>query len=504
MNQPDLRPSKRFYLTSLVSIAALTGLSVVLGGFSLQGARFAGFAADDAIYLLMAEYFSQPGTYDAVLIYTQAYSHLPPLYPLLIASLTGAADLVPQAFIVQTGCLILAASVWSILIGRETGQRYAVVPLLFALVLLPGTLLLTTAIWSEFLYMLLVGMAMLSLQLTAQRRIYIYAAGMLIGFSAVTRGFGLVAIIALALHFALKRQRGGFIVVCIAIAPYAASQLVGLGGGSYWEFFRERIFDMDTLAQTIEANVASLANGWIASFSPFHLAPGLLLNTLILPLSIIGFYERLRRFEFDAIYTVGYFSLLLIWPFPDVTWRLVYPAIPIAIFHAFVGVTVIRRHLRGNLMRYAPAAVLGALIATNVVGLIGLSVRYTDQALPAALDNWRASRSWLTASSVEKGIDDLAVRQATLELLTMAESTLPPKACIYANYPQPVMLYGRRASWPAPTGADRPTRPACEFHLVVSDKRAPGDIGSLWSDYDIVLQSKAGDGIGAVLVRYRQ
>jgi hypothetical protein len=39
---------------------------------------------------------------------------------------------------------------------------------------------------------------------------------------------------------------------------------------------------------------------------------------------------------------------------------------------------------------------------------------------------------------------------------------------------------------------------------VVSDKRAPGDIGSLWSDYDIVLQSKAGDGIGAVLVRYRQ
>ena len=476
----------------------LCGFFLWLG---LHGVPVAGFTPDDAIYLLMAEYFSNPTFDDGVLIYVQSVTHFPPLYPLFIAGLTQYANLHEQAFLVHSLCAVAACLTWALVISRHIEMRWRFTLIILSLALLPGTLLLTTALWSEFLYLLLIALAILCFERAEHHPSYIWFCAVAVGLAAATRGFGLVAAIALFMVLLRRSPRTSFAVLLITTLPVAFGHLLGYGGGSYVEIFLQRVDSFAAFESALRQNLAALGNGWLSLFAPHSPRLALAINCVFLPLALYGFTRRLFAWKFDAVYLGGYLALLLIWPFPHVIGRLAYGALPIVALHAVIGASHLTERFPGP-GKCCTALLVVSVALGNGYSLYELSARYYSPDLPQSLHSWRASQAWLSATSPPAGIADLQIKQATIEILQQLDQTLPAKACVYSDFPQPVMLRARRASWPAPGGSDRPDTPECGFHLIVSDSTVRKSVDALWPEYEILKQQQTDSGPGALLVRY--
>ncbi len=466
-------------------------------------ARVAGFVADDAIYLLMADYYSGLYAELPMLHYLRSVTHLPPLYSVLLAAAGGLSTQLDIAHLVQTLVLIAALLAWALVARRLLARDDAAIVVLLTLAALPATVLFSTEIWSEFLYLLLTGVA-IKLALAAERRPGLWlGAALLVGLGAITRSFGIVAMIAIMASVAVHARAWLLPVIVIASAPLLAVQYLELGGGTnYLEIFQARVADAGALRQFLSSNLDALGDAFVALFSLRWTPFTAIVLATALGLSAIAWLRRLHALRFDAIYVLGYLVVLVIWPFPNVAYRLVYPLAPLFVIYAALGAGVITRLAWPRYRSFAGVLTPLILLAVTLSQSWPLATRYFDEALPAELEPWRSSRYWLAATDPASAIEDLQVKQAMTDLMRDAQQTVPADGCIYAFHPQAVMLYSRRASFPAPAGIERPAQPACGFHILLSDGYAAASATALWPGYEVLQTARTADGVAAVLVRY--
>ncbi len=464
-------------------------------------ARHVGFVADDALYLMMADWFAHGWQDDPVLLYLQSVSHLPPLYSIVLALAGGGSTQVDIAHLVQTLCLIVALLLHGRLAAIITGSTVAGFAVAATLAVMPATLLYSTEIWSEFLFLVLIGAALLAALAARRQPAWWLACGLCIGLAAVTRGAGVVAVIALAGVTVLRARAWSVPAMLLALAPLLAAELLGLGGGrAYVEVFRDRVAGAGSTAAYLAANVDAITNGWLGLFGARDGGGALLM--LPAPLALVTLVLRVRRLELDAVYACGYLLLVLIWPFPDVMERLLYPLAPLLLVYAAGSFEAARRHLDPRWRAWLVGVPLVALLSLSGWHGGQLLWHYYERVPPAELAAWRASRYWLTAADEAAALDDIRMRAAIVALLRETASHVPIKSCVYSHYPQAVMFHARRIAWPAEHGAARPAQPNCRYQVVLHRGAERGGPERLWPNAEIVHATGAGRGVAALLVHY--
>ena len=495
-------PSKSaLFVQRLIFPASAAVIAAWYFAFTL-GANYAGVQVDGALYVLMAEHFSPFMARDGLLDYIGQINHLPPLYPLVLGWSGASGSELTQAHAVQTVCLLLSLIVLYRLTNTITDDRITALLVFWAFALLPGTLLYAGEIWSEFLYLLIVGGAFYCAVRARADPQWWWWAGALTGLAPVTRGVGILLAASLILVLACKRVRRGGLIVVLILAPVTVAEILGLGGGSgYLDIFNHyRGGGVTGFLDTLTGNLNALIAGLVSLWDP---APGGLIVVavaILAPCVCIGFWRRLKAIEVDAIYALGYLGVLLIWPFPHVIERLIYALLPLLMIYATVGGGHIAASI-GSFERRVGLRVIGSIIVLLALpGALTLAARFIDSELPADLAAYRSSRFWLLPTARDRALEELRAKHAMVATMRASRGRVAPHDCIHSRYPQAVMLHSRRLSWPAPD-ADSTLFP-CRYHLVVSDARVGEAVAALAPGYDVIHTERVAAGVAGILVRY--
>ena len=468
-----------------------------------QGAIHAGFRADDALYLLMADWFATDWREDPVLLYVQSVSHLSPLYSLVLAAVGGGSSQLDIAHLLQTAFFILAVFLHGRVLARIHGQLSVGLLLMAVLALAPASLLYNTEIWSEFLYLALIAGGILAALAARDRPAWWLLSALLIGLAAVTRGFGIVAIIALLMVTAVRARKYLLPVTIICLAPLVLADLLGLGGGrDYLEIFNSRISGDTRLLHYMQLNIQAIAPGWYDVFSVERGAAAVAVSGVLGILALIGVCVRFWRFELDAVYTAGYMALLILWPFPVEVERFVYGLAPMIIIQASCGAAVLGAMINartGQILAVLPVAALFVW----VVGTGGsMGWRYLMHTPPSDIQSWRASRYWLEPASLADAEADIRMRQAMIDMLSAITERIPVKSCIYTMHPQAVMFYSRRIAWPQGPQADDMPRPECKYQVLFGEDEVLARKQLVWPGAVVLDVARAEKGIAAIFFHY--
>ena len=469
-------------------------------------ADFVGFKADDAVYLLMADDYSPFRPAEPVLDYVRRMSHLPPLYPALLGWLGAGSGEVDVAHLIQTTCLLSSLFTLGLLTARLTADRPTALMLMWLFAISPATVFLSTEIWSEFLYLTLANAALALVVFSQRQHSLWYAVALLAGLSTITRGIGLLLIIALATNLFARKVPKRWLIIFLALVPMVAMELWQFGGGSeYFDIYqKKRVTEAIGMIAQIHATVLAVWSGWLSLFDPTPRYPTVVIAALALPLAVVGGWPRLRSFEVDALYAAAYLGVLMLWPFPAVAGRILYPLAPLLCIYALLGCRQLHHYLTRAASPNALRIPIAVLLVLTLPSAATLALRYLAEAPPPELADYRSSQYWLGPDDRAEAAEDLVVKAAMVQTMRAANRLVPATDCIYALDPQAVMYYSRRLSWPPPVGADRPIEPACRFQLVLSDHKLFRGMEALWPGYQVAYAGRTTKGVAGMLMEYQR
>ncbi len=469
-------------------------IALVIGLYYLDwNARSAGFLSDDAVYLLMSDGFSPFKPTDVELTnYILRQALFPPLYPLLLAMLGAGSDALLWAHLITTTTLLLALVVYALWIFLETRDRFAAtaLPLLFAL--LPGTLLLSLELLSEFPYLFLSLLALwLAARASEMRRGYLLVA-LCVGLAAVTRSAGLSLILAMAIWLIAERtnRRAKWLALLIAATPslmwsaYKAFFVVSKGGYNQFWIWLVGQFRDNQLSEFVPRFLKNQSEGlWYGLLTNLDMRPSTITQValfLILLAALPVWIRRLRSWRLDAWYLLVGGAMIFFYPFPNFFTRLLLPWLPILLFYSYLGVCSIVDgwgDVRGK-----PALAYTALVALLLTLLpsLGFMAHQLTEPIDPQLANWKHTRYWFRFEAMDKIRSDVAFRQNLIQAAQEIQQWVPEGDCVFAVHTAIAMLYGRRiVEQPAPPSDSQPVfeerSHACKYFFLMS---VPGSIGS--------------------------
>ena len=494
-----------FLLWTLLTIAGF-----VFYAWLSTGATYAGLVADDAIYLLMAERFSLGDLQLPVHHYVHQISHFPPLFPLLLATLGFGGNEIASAHWLQCGLISLAGlaiGIYALMLSK----RWAIASVSLTIFLAsPATLLLSVELWSEFLFIVLLYTGLSLLAKDKVSNLELIFASLLLGLSAITRGFGLLAIAALLVHIAVRNPRRLLPASVFGLIPLALSSMAGWGGNrSYYEIFSGRVTSFEKLVQVLSENTQAAWLGWVRLFEHTPDAFSIAIGAIALLSAAPSLLKRLRTFEIDSLFCAAYLGLLLIWPFPAVIERLLYPIAPVLILYALLSLSYLGNALlhsvslnRGGIVDSVPAAATGIVFLVMTLASSKTLIDHRLEPLPEPMNYLAASRNWMS-------IPDRTLARARIENahgiisgLKRAAKEIPVGACVYSQRPQITMLYTLRPSFPSRANKSDDAVRRCQYHVLINDGSLQRGLDAMWPDYEVVFAEKSAGTTSVILARY--
>jgi len=461
---------------------------------------FVGLKSDSAIYLLMADHYSQHVPASALTDFVQQVSQFPPLYPLLLALAGADSSRLAIVQLLHSLSLLVMLGLAARLAWRLSGSVLVALATLWCVATLPLTLLLHSGVWSEFTYMAFATGALLLAPTRDAPLSRHWACALLCALATATRSAGVTLTAAFAVTLLARAPRRAWPALLLTALPLGVQSLLYRGSGSaYLSLFTERTRSASGLVATLNGNVAALWHGWQLQFT---LTPGTaaaIPATLLLGLAALGLWQRWRVLAMDAIYVSCYALLLLVWPFPEVMDRLLYPLTPLLLIYAVLGTAFLGRRLAttAGWPSLLPAALCLATALPTTLAM-------TQQLLhaPPSFMPWRASREWLQAPDIASARADVNFKRTLITLMRQSAKLVPADQCIYAVQPGPAMYYTRRVSFPAPTGTSRPAEPRCRYQLLLGDASLEAARQELWQPNEIALMVSDGGQPAGQLVHY--
>jgi hypothetical protein len=444
-------------------LALLAGAAALLIAYCAQGG-LASVGDDSASYLVVAHWMA--GARPEILPWVGHHTHFPPLFPAALA-LAGPENLHAAHALVAIFAALALAPIHSFAL-RESGRRRAALLLVALFLLTPSAWVSAKGILSEPLFLLL---SAASLAWWSHRvrggggRAEWLVLGVLIGAAMLTRVVGVALLAALVMHAATEaiseRRRPPIGPLALAIAPGVLALLAWIavrpeaGGGAY-----QRVSDAMTQAWLAEparmagASLSGMLGGWTAAFTGDAEVGELarIMTGIVGALAIAGLALRLHRNELDAWYVAISLAIVFGWVFREEnTRRLLYPLLPLLLFHAGEALAAAGRALGGERrasIAVAAGAALVALVCAPAVALLarkaldrepvfeGLSPRLSDiTEYYTTLDGSRSRALAARHAAVLAGFE--AVGRLT-----------PPGARIMWMRPEYVALLARREGVP--------------------------------------------------------
>jgi hypothetical protein len=410
------------------------------------------FGGDNAYYLLTARHYSLWLGPSDVAAHFAVRSPYPPLFPILLALTGGGASLLAAHLAVAAGWVfaIVVFYLWLDALGfdRLTATAGAV---LFGL--LPDVLLEALSVHSEALYL---PLTLVTLWTVARyerhgKQTDLYVAVATIALATLTRSAGVSLLVAFGAYLVVYRPKGFGWLLGIAVAPMVAWSLIS---PSRAQGYVAQLMDrygsdlLGALVAQISVGARALWYGWIQVFGAGHTA--MVVLSVMGLVCIAGMLHRIWRWKLDGLYAGAYLLLILLWPFPAETQRLVLVIVPVLLTQALLLLsTVPVVTSRGWVVHHRQVLALAPLLIL-VVPELALGVQRFTRPLPDDLAPYRQALSWYGAPPRE-AIDDLISRAAVAQHLRTLDKWMGPGECVYGMKPSIVGFYSGRISFPPPS-----------------------------------------------------
>lgn len=436
---------------ALAAAAAVAGLVLIVIASSNATA---GLLADDAIYLLMADWFSTAlGLSDSNTGFVWRHSQFPPLYPLVIGMLGGNAGHIAYAHGLTASMTVVGAILayfW--MRSKATLSATTCVAIVAWWLLMPKTVFASIEAMSEPLYICLTYAALTLYERADGRCRYFYAAAALVALCTLTRatGIALAAAFVLCTWYHLQR-REWLVVATVVVIP------IGLWNLASARFFGAvRVYVREPSQYFSYSSVEGILNAlfvgwpktfwaaWIGQFQTIDILAVRIICAALLFSATIGWIRRLRRAELDACYVALYLLLIWIWPYPDHIHRFIWPLMPMLIFYA-AEVVALGANLGGTggvALRNALILVVMAIALPNWAVL----VQRFSKDLPVDMSQYAGSRFNLRADRSDEAVANILLFRGVTSAIARAGAMVPADDCVTASNRDLMMLYGRRPS----------------------------------------------------------
>ena len=301
----------------------------------------AGALADDAIYLLMADWFGGlVGHSVENSNFVWPVAQFPPVYPMVLGFLGGTTAHLAYAHAITATFSVLGAYVaykWM----RANNSLSAVSCLTVAVwwLMLPKTTFSSVEAMSEPLYVLLTFVALVLYERPRDHDRYDWLLVFCVVLTALTRTIGIALVIAfLIAHWRSKRRYriATFVGVLTPICLW--------GYLSATFFYGERVYVGEPLKYFSANSVTGIFHtmfvrwpgvfweAWVGQFMVSVNPIVRMLCTVILAGALIGFTRRLIKLKIDSIYVGLYLVILWFWPYLDHIHRFIWPLMPLLLF----------------------------------------------------------------------------------------------------------------------------------------------------------------------------
>lgn len=440
-----------------------------------------GFLTDDAMYLLLADFYSpyyEGNHYVHQLVTSQA--RFPPAFPVFIGLFGGGSNNMQIAHLATCATFLASGAALYAWARRVLDSRQTAVACLLVYALLPKTLVYVIEIWSEFLYMALAFLALLALD-TVQRnsrhaREGYYACAAVIGLALLTRTVGIALLAAFIVHVHVHSVSRKYTYILMAVLPAAAWKIVQtiLGyGGTYMDDLTRYIprDGAPTLLLTdIPHNASLLLESWGRHFlvDPGSPLPAHGLALLLLALALIGAARRAADKQADPYYVLFYIVMVMVWPHPDHYTRLLYPVVVPALVYMFIGLAVVTAKASTPVRSGTPAILILAILALMYPNALFVIDRFLAPVPTHIAEDFRHTRQWLQGNDMERVYSEADRRQAVTNLIGRVDEHLAPHECIYAVHPPSAMLYSGRRSIILPEKATIAKLGKCRYVFVMN------------------------------------
>ena len=466
------------------------GLTLGLASFGLLlwvavKPTLAGVNSDAAVYLLLADWMS-PWRATDIDFGPRLFAHypFPPLYPLFLATVGGGSSVPALDYIVDALAQALAVAAtycWARRIG--CAQPAAALAAL-SLAITPIALFTAMGVFSEPLYLAL-SMAALAWVSGPQPCVRAWqGAALLLGLAAVTRGVGLVAVLALLWTWAWRTHgRDARLVPLLALAPsllwvlFKASR--GWHGGYASTLFAGGVARVvSVLIAQIPTNLHALAYHFVRCFDSLNAGHSARVLAILLIPAGLCCGSRLRAGQVDAWYVALYLLVLLVWPYPNHFARFLLVLVPVFCAYACHGLalTLVFRST-ARLRPCASTVTAGVLLLVLLPSL--LQVVHTIAGARSAQErvDTRIS-SWYGHDSLRQARASTAFSLRVLAAMAVVAAQVPRDACVSSTMAEMFMLHGRRWSRPPPShGAQltslRAALTACPYVLLLGATAFP-------------------------------
>lgn len=443
--------NRAFYISSLLFfVAAFCFL------FSISyGSRAVGMLSDDALYLIMADFYSPwVETLDHVQAFVSVTIHFPPLYSLFLGIFGAGAENPGLAFLLNTLCLSASLLVVVVWLKKETGNSAMAFIVAGLTLFLPSLILLSQELWSEFLFMVFFYLFFYVFSHDEMQKEHFFLCALLAGLMTLTRSLGISVVIAYSIYLLYKRPRFFWFYLGISAAPFIYLKIKSSMNPlreNYADAFAARVpdlFSTNILHYAVE-QLVSLWQSWVALFSPvdWSLLPDSVETTVLVVLLLVffvGLARRLLEYRIDAFTVLIYLAIVLVWPYSEVRFvtRFLSPLFPLIFFYIIVGNQFLFSRFR--LPRHIYVVPVLVVLVTFSSDIHILKRAYAT--IEPELKPYSRIREWLTNVSHDVAISEVKTRKRYLEILTELQEYIPEDDCSYAIHPPLTMMYTRRLS----------------------------------------------------------
>jgi hypothetical protein len=415
---------------------------------------------DDAVYALMADYFSFASDrprqiIDLVIRHTQ----FPPFYPLMLGLFGADSAHLWMAHLLTVGFLLasmLLLFLWARSVLPNTVSA-ALVVTIFGL--LPTTVFQSFGILSENLYLLLSVAALLCLRRSDGDDRWAYVAALVAGLASVTRTAGITLLIAYLAHVMRLPRKQRPMLIFVAVLPLliaTAWKFTEGSRGSYlWsvlELAKNQSL-LDLLFAHFRALPGELWSGWIMSFNHHPSSMTFVIGSMLGLFCFAGTIYRCVQQEPDGIYVLLYVGVIALWPWSYEARRFLYVVIPFFLVH---GVLLVRALIRQSDQKISIVYPYMYFAAIGIV-LAPAAAMISQRFVIAQKEEFR----WYAVSPSWYGYDDIArakLRIAEQKTLTAVwrqlQEKVPENQCIYHLKPIAFMMYSNRVSYATPLEKD--------------------------------------------------
>lgn len=433
----------------LIIVFLLIAISYIMWGWSHE---LSGMGGDSAGYLLAAQYYSPYQPSSAILAEYSRSIIYPPLFPWVLAILGGGESILIAHLVVISFLLMgmLVLYFWLRLESVSSWQSAAIVTL-FAL--MPTTYLQSLDILTENVYLFFSLAALLCVRIasTSTNNKIWWLAAVAVACATLSRAAAVSLLGAFCLFVLLRRPKNYLGLIAFSVLPFLLWTIIGsktaVGIAGYSPAWTGRLATspfstiVDQFIHSLPALVFTWEYSWLGDSQPLASQLIVLIFGLV---CIVGWLYRLKRLEFDGIYTAAYLLMLFAWSHPEPV-RYSYALYPVLIAQGFMLLN--KSFAASRNLKLIPTATpaISIILLLAMLPTFVINAGYFFEYIPPEIREGKHVPGWYDRNR-SLALVGAYGHVALISHIKDIAKYVPENDCVYSIKPAVITLYSRRSS----------------------------------------------------------